>query len=93
MGQPSDMLASLEAPFAPESVPEVSQPAEGADKANGGHDMLLDTPGLHPAVDSVAAPRGAGLTPQAVSSMLLMLELKGEIEAHAGGRYARRRCE
>ena len=88
--RPSDMLASLEAPFAPESVPEDSQPAEAADKADGEYHLLLDALGFHPVtVDTVAAR--TGLTPQAVSSMLLMLELKGEIEAHAGGRYARRR--
>lgn len=32
----------------------------------------------------------SGLTPKAVSAMLLMLELKGEVEAHPGGVYSRR---
>ncbi len=32
-----------------------------------------------------------GLTPQAVSSMLLMLELKGMVDVHPGGAYSRRK--
>jgi DNA processing protein len=32
----------------------------------------------------------SGLTARAVSSMLLMLELKGMVDAHAGSAYSRR---
>ncbi len=38
---------------------------------------------------SVRSPRRSGLKPEAVASMLLMLELKGEVETRPGGRYCR----
>lgn len=79
------MLASLKAPFAPESVAEDNQPAQAAHEADGEYHLLLNALGFHPvAMDTVAAR--TRLTAQVVSAMLLMLELKGEIEAHAGGR-------
>ena len=34
--------------------------------------------------------RRSGLTAKAVSAMLLLLELKGQVEAHAGGAFSRR---
>ena len=44
--------------------------------------------GFDPATTDELATR-SGLTIDQVSSMLLILELEGKIEAHAGGRYSR----
>lgn len=48
--------------------------------ASLGHDPLP--------IDTII--RRSGLTAKAVSAMLLLLELKGEVEAHAGGAFSRR---
>lgn len=88
--QPSDILAPLDAPLALELEPGDTPAAEPAAEADGEYDLLLDALGFNPVTADTIAAR-TGLTSQAVSSMLLMLELKGEIEALAGGRYARRR--
>jgi DNA processing protein len=51
--------------------------------------QLLDALSYDPAsADELAAH--SGLTIDQVSSMLLILELEGKIDAHAGGRYTRR---
>lgn len=52
--------------------------------------ILLEAIGFSPTTADLVAER-TGLTPQAVSSMLLILELRGEIEALPGARYMRRR--
>ncbi len=88
--QPSDILATLDAPLALEFEPGDSPAAEQAEETDGEYDLLLDALGFNPVTADTLAAR-TGLTSQAVSSMLLMLELKGTIEALAGGRYARRR--
>jgi len=50
--------------------------------------QLLDAIGFDPTpVDAII--ERSQLTPAAVSSMLLMLELDGRVSAHAGGRYSR----
>jgi len=88
--QPSDILATLDAPLALELEPGDGRAPEQTAETDGEYDLLLDALGFNPVtVDTLAAR--TGLTSQAVSSMLLMLELKGTIEALAGGRYARRR--
>lgn len=52
------------------------------------YSRLLDAIGFDPTpVDAII--ERSQLTPAAVSSMLLMLELDGRISAHAGGRYSR----
>jgi DNA processing protein len=50
--------------------------------------MLLQTMGFDPATVDELAER-SGLTIDHVSSMLLILELEGKIDAQAGGRYSR----
>jgi DNA processing protein len=53
------------------------------------YDLLLDALSYDPAsADAIATY--SGLTIDQVSSMLLILELEGKIDAHAGGRYSRR---
>ncbi len=52
------------------------------------YEMLLKVMGFDPATADELA-RQSGLTIDQVSSMLLILELEGEIEAQTGGRYSR----
>jgi len=59
--------------------------APGMDK---GHKILLDALGFDPA-DLDALVVRTGLQPQTVSSMMLILELEGHVQAAAGGRYSR----
>ena len=50
--------------------------------------LLLNSLDFAPtSVDSLV--ERTGLTPDVVSSMLLMLELQGHVEASPGGRYSR----
>jgi DNA processing protein len=59
--------------------------APGMDK---GHKILLDALGFDPA-DLDALVVRTGLQPQTVSSMMLILELEGHVQAAPGGRYSR----
>jgi DNA processing protein len=67
------------APAAAEPGPSDDDPQYGA---------LLEAMGFDPASTDELAAR-SGLTIDEVSSMLLILELEGKIEAQAGGRYSR----
>lgn len=57
----------------------------GMDKA---HKILLDALGFDPADLDVLVVR-TGFKPEAVSSMMLILELEGHVQAAPGGRYSR----
>ena len=59
-------------------------PAETADSDYSALKKFLSFDPM--SVDELA--ENSGLTIDQVSSMLLILELKGEVEAHAGGRYS-----
>jgi DNA processing protein len=68
-----------------------SGPCGAADFASGmdkGHKILLDALGFDPA-DLDALVVRTGLQPQTVSSMMLILELEGHVQAAPGGRYSR----
>lgn len=88
--RPSDILATLEAPQVPPFSRAAEAPAPAPDAPDPEYRLLLDALGFNPATADALAAR-TGLTPQAVSSMLLILELEGEVEALAGGRFARKR--
>ncbi len=60
-------------------------PAPGMDKE---HKILLDALGFDPADLDVLVVR-TGFKPEAVSSMMLILELEGHVQAAPGGRYSR----
>ena len=69
----------------PESTPDVNQSSATSDAE---YKTLLETMGFDPAsADELA--NESGLTIDQVSSMLLILELEGHIEAQPGGRYSR----
>jgi DNA processing protein len=64
---------------------EASNPATGMDKD---HKILLDALGFDPADLDLLVVR-TGFKPEAVSSMMLILELEGHVQAAPGGRYSR----
>ena len=68
--------------------PDPSRPAEFAPGMDKGHKILLDALGFDPA-DLDALVVRTGLEPQTVSSMMLILELEGHVQAAPGGRYSR----
>jgi DNA processing protein len=66
-------------------APAVALHAAGMDKE---HKILLDALGFDPA-DLDALVVRTGFKPEAVSSMMLILELEGHVQAAPGGRYSR----
>jgi DNA processing protein len=60
-------------------------PTSGMDKD---HKILLDALGFDP-VDLDTLVVRTGFKPEAVSSMVLILELEGHVQAAPGGRYSR----
>jgi DNA processing protein len=70
---------------APAGPSAAAIPASGMDKE---HKILLDALGFDPADLDVLVVR-TGLKPEAVSSMMLILELEGHVQAAPGGRYTR----
>jgi DNA processing protein len=77
----STQLDSVDADRPSEKVPHVFT-------EEAAYEELLETMGFDPVSLASLAER-AGLTPAEVSSMLLILELDGLVEALPGGRYAR----
>ena len=70
---------------APAGAAAAPIPASGMDKE---HKILLDALGFDPADLDVLVVR-TGFKPEAVSSMMLILELEGHVQAAPGGRYSR----
>jgi DNA processing protein len=64
---------------------EPNADASGMDKD---HKILLDALGFDPADLDMLIVR-TGFKPEAVSSMMLILELEGHVQAAPGGRYSR----
>jgi len=62
--------------------------ADGVDHAENVHDPLLDHMGFDP-VGMDALVERSGLTSEALSAMLLILELEGRVTSLPGGRYQR----
>jgi len=63
----------------------MANPASGMDKD---HKILLDALGFDPANRGLLFAR-TGFKADAVSSMMLILELEGHVQAAPGGRYSR----
>ncbi|HEV2109706.1 MAG TPA: DNA-processing protein DprA [Gammaproteobacteria bacterium] len=86
----ADILEEL-APLLKLELPAAEPAAEGASAAppeDPEYRLLLNSLDFAPtSVDSLV--ERTGLTPDVVSSMLLMLELQGHVEASPGGRYSR----
>jgi len=66
------------------------EPSPQRDELSGDYSELLELMGYEPvAVDQLV--QRSGLTPEQVSSMLLLLELEDRVHSSAGGRYTRAR--
>ena len=89
---PDDILRELDfRPFLPPSArPESRGPGGSPGDAgmDNDHKILLDALGFDPA-DLDALVVRTGFKPEAVSSMMLILELEGYVQAAPGGRYSR----
>lgn len=70
----------------PGGVPEATQVPD--DQGDPEHDRLLDAMGFDPVTVDQLVVR-TGLTVEAVSSMLLLMELRGQVASLSGGRYVR----
>jgi DNA processing protein len=87
----SAFFASVSQAAAAPAGAAVGGPAETRLSASGmdkEHKILLDALGFDPADLDVLVAR-TGLKPEAVSSMMLILELEGHVQAAPGGRYSR----
>jgi DNA processing protein len=80
-------LLSLELPFEPVAKPATSMTAD-AEPDDPDYRLLLNSMAFAPTSVDALVER-TGLTPDVVSSMLLMLELQGQVEATPGGHYSR----
>jgi DNA processing protein len=87
--RPSDILEALGA-VSEALAPAFADRESSADAEDPDYRILLDALGFHPTTADTLGER-TGLTSQALSSMLLMLELQGEVEALPGSRYVRRK--
>ena len=72
---------------------DIAKPEAAPDMEEAGMDpeyqRLFEAMGFEPrSIDNLVS--ATGLPPAAVSSMLLIMELDGQVEAHTGGRYSRR---
>lgn len=91
-----DVLAEL--PALAGALAQIRRPATTARRESAGNELdkeykiLLDALGFEPAsIDKIV--ERTEFSAEAVASMLLILELKGLVEAHAGGTYCREFCE
>jgi DNA processing protein len=88
----ADILSELNfSAFLGARPPPVSDavPGRGADPGmDKDHKILLDALGFDPAGPDDLVVR-TGFKPEAVSSMMLILELQGHVQAAPGGRYSR----
>jgi DNA processing protein len=87
-----DILTELRIPLAAAAAtPAPAQPqprAQPSDRLDKEYEILLDALGFD-ALGVDALVERSGLKPDAVASMLLILELRGLVEVRPGGRYCR----
>jgi DNA processing protein len=80
-------LLTLELPLETRAIPD-SGTAPDAEPHDPEYRLLLNSMAFAPTSVDALVER-TGLTPDVVSSMLLMLELQGQVEATPGGHYSR----
>jgi DNA processing protein len=89
---PDDILKELNfssiAPPRQEPAETQGPPSESKPLMDKGHKILLDALGFEPA-DLDALVVRTGFKPEAVSSMMLILEIEGHVRSAHGGRYTR----
>lgn len=84
----SELRIPLAAAVASGSAPPPQAHARPAERLDKEYEILLDALGFD-ALGVDALIERSGLKPDVVASMLLILELKGLVEARPGGRYCR----
>jgi DNA processing protein len=85
---PGDILLELDIPLEKQLLAPSKPRARRAPQLDKECEILLDALGFDPASFDVLVER-TGFLPQAVASLLLLLELDGHVEPHPGGRYGR----
>ncbi len=83
-----DILGELRVSLPVEPAGLKTPTTETAVETDSEYRLLLDALAFDP-VDLATLARRSGLKPEAVASMLLILELQGEVETRPGGRYCR----
>jgi len=68
--------------------PDFGHANPGTEALDPDYERLLDSIGFDPVAVDVLVAR-TGLAPEAVASMLLLLELQGHVSSNPGGRYSR----
>lgn len=86
----AEILAAIAGTIELDAAPEEASEQAGSDARtlDPAYRKLLDLLGFD-AIDGQTLVERSGLTPAEVSSMLLILELEGYVEALPGGRYSR----
>jgi DNA processing protein len=85
----NELPGALAGIAAPVEQNEVSATAAGGVWRSPEYQRLLELMGWDPVSVNTLVKR-AGLTPEVVSSMLLLLELEDRVDSLAGGRYQQR---
>jgi DNA processing protein len=85
---PADVLSVMKIPLAPQALVRRGGSGIRAGAMDKGYEMLLDAVGFEPATVDVLVLR-TGLSGDAITSMLLALELEGRIASYPGGRFGR----
>ncbi|MCC5809776.1 MAG: DNA-processing protein DprA [Ectothiorhodospiraceae bacterium] len=90
--QAADILEELPGQLALPDIPGEAEESTSQQTPDAEHAQVMDALGYDPVTLDTVLQR-TGLTPEAVSSILLILELQGHVTAMPGGRYARCRPE
>jgi DNA processing protein len=83
-----DVLSELHVPIDNQILTDDPPPIEAVPTLDKDYKILLDALGFEPASADVLVER-TGFSSQSVASMLLILELEGEVALCGGGRYQR----
>ncbi len=83
-----DILEELKIPFTRQALATPESPAAAAGRLDKEYEILLDALGFDPTGVDTLVER-TGLPADSVASMLLILELEGQIAPYPGGRYGR----
>jgi DNA processing protein len=83
-----DVLSELQLSVPDQILTDITSPAESAAALDKDYKILLDALGFEPASADALVER-TGFPSQSVASMLLILELEGQVAPCGGGRYQR----
>jgi DNA processing protein len=84
----ADVLSELKLPLQKEGLRSTKGTQHKPPALDKEYEMLLDALGFEPATIDVLVAR-TGLPGESIASMLLILELEGQVAPHPGGRYGR----